>query len=140
MERQEPTLGAPAELADLEFRQRPHRPAPTKEPLGLEWKIAIGVFLGLSMFGLATCVSMAVIGSAVQQEQQKQVDAAIADLNRAMRDPDPFGWQAAARKQERETQRREAEYYALRPGERCIGGKRFRRVDNGWVQINRPCR
>ena len=115
--------------------------------MGLEWKIAIGVFLGLMLFGLTTCVSMAIFGHAVQQEQERQAQAIADELKRKLADPDPMGWKAAAQAHERERrlqeirqEREEAAYYALRPGERCIGGKRFRRVDNGWVQEKRPCR
>ena len=83
-----------------------------------------------------TCTGLVVVGSAVQQEQDRQAKKAVEAFTKAANDPDPFGY--AAREAER--QRRETEYYALRPGERCIDGKRFRRVENGWVQVNRPCR
>ncbi len=30
-------------------------------------------------------------------------------------------------------------YAPLRDNERCMQGRRFRRVENGWIQINQPC-
>lgn len=141
MERQEPTLGPAPDLAGVEFRRSvAPKATPAKQPMDLSWKIAIGIFLGLSLFGLATCTTMAILGAAVQAEQERQAELAAAELKKALNNPDPFGWRAAAQQQQREQARQEAARYALRPGERCIQGKRFRRVDNGWVQVNRPCR
>ena len=135
----EPSMGNPA---DLEFR--PHnyrgpttaRPAATPPPIGLEWKIAIGIFLGLSMFALATCAGVALIGTAAVNEQQKIEAAAVEEFKRAVNDPDPLGWQRQA--QLRAGQ--EDEKKPLNVGERCIKGERFRRIENGWVQVPRdPC-
>jgi hypothetical protein len=142
MERHEPTLGPAPDLANLEFRRSvaPPRVAPPKPAMDLSWKIAIGVFVGLSLFGLATCTGMAIIGAAVQAEQERHAEEVMAEFRRATSDPDPFSWRAAAQQQQREQARQEAARYALRPGERCIQGKRFRRVENGWIQVSRPCR
>lgn len=138
-DRKETTMGNPA---DLEFRPRDYRgptilsAAPKPSNVSLEWKIAIGIFLGLSMFALATCASMAVIGNAAMKEQQKAEAAAVEEFKRAISDPDPLGWQRQAQMHaDREAMRK-----ALLPGQRCIKGERFRRVDNGWVQLpHDPC-
>lgn len=137
MDRQEPTLGKASDLTDLEFKRSRYVRRHSREgQTDISWKIAVGVFLGLTAFALVTCSAVAVMGSAALEEQERQERAAAEQLRKALGDPDPMGIQA----REAERQRREAEYYGLRTGERCIDGKRFRRVENGWVQINRPCR
>jgi len=110
-------------------RQRRAQEANDRHSDTSAWKIAGGVFLGLSLF-------YAVYRVHVAMEQR----AAIAEFNRAMAelakpDADPMGWRAAA---QRDASRRAAER-ALQPGERCIDGQRFERVENGWRQLNRPC-
>lgn len=140
MERQrhEPKMG---DLSEVEFRPRsyrgPSQPRNSSRPDNndMVWKIALGVFVGLCLFGMVTCTGLVIVGSTVQAEQEKQAQAAVKEFVRATSDPDPFGWQRA----EVERQQRAAQERALQPGERCIGGKRFRRVDNGWVQIQKPC-
>lgn len=136
MDRQEPKLG---DLTNIEFRPKsyrgPSRPPQRQGGNGIIWKIALGVFAGLCLFGLVTCSGLIVIGSAVQQEQARQAEEAMKEFNKAISNPDPYGW----RKAQLERQRQEARERALQPGERCISGKRFRRVDNGWVQVQKPC-
>ena len=137
-ERREPTIGNPA---DLEFRPQTYRgpstPRPAEPPtVSLEWKIAIGIFLGLSMFALATCASMALIGSAAVHEQEKAEAAAIQEFQRAVSDPDPLGWHRRAQVRAEQNDDRKP----LNTGERCIKGERFRRIENGWVQVpHDPC-
>lgn len=141
MEKNEPTLG---DLSKIEFRPKLHRgpvPQPSTRPIrydnsnGMVWKIALGVFVGLCLFGLVTCSGLVIVGYAVQAEQEKQAQAAVDEFMKVARDPDPLGWRRA----EIERQQQEAQSRALQPGERCIGGKRLRRVDNGWVQVQKPC-
>lgn len=99
------------------------------------WKIAMGVFLGLTLFGLATCTTLAIIGSAVQQEQEKQAQEAMAEFQRAVSDPDPLGW----RKKLHEEQLSEERAKQLKPGERCIQGRRYKRIKDGWISAQEPC-
>lgn len=144
MEREEPKIG---DMSQIEFRPRSYR-GPTRPQLSsrsnnndMVWKIAIGVFIGLCLFGMVTCTGMAIVGSAVQAEQEKQVKAALQQVENAMK-PLRVETQQVKNEWQRteiERQRRAAQERALGPGERCIGGKRFRRVDNGWVQIQKPC-
>ncbi len=139
MERQEPSIGKLVDLRDVQFGRttevRHPRSVQAKAPMDLTWKIAAGVFLGLSLFALATCTSLVMLGAAVQQEEERVMRDAVEQINAIARDPDPLGWQQQARDRER----RQADALRLRPGERCIQGKRFQRVENGWVQLSQPC-
>lgn len=137
MDRHEPTFGKPLDVGDLQLR-RPSATSYRSEAArtDISWKIAAGIFLGLTAFALVTCSAVMITGSAAIKEQERQERAAAEQLRQTLSDPDPLGIHA----REAERQRREAAYYALRPGERCIDGKRFRRVDNGWEQLSRPCR
>lgn len=136
MDRKEPKIG---DLSQIEFRSSAVRQRTTSAAQasgnGLVWKIALGVFAGMCLFGLATCSGLVVLGAAVQQAEQQQTEAAVQEFVRAANDPDPFGWGRA----EQQRQRRIAEDKALQPGERCIDGKRLQRVSNGWVQVDKPC-
>jgi hypothetical protein len=69
---------------------------------------------------------------------------AVNQINEGIRSSSAQFQQAAARaEQQRQQQQRqlearrraEADAIALKPGERCIGKQRFRRVTNGWEQI-----
>jgi hypothetical protein len=133
-------------MAELEFRSRSYRrpTRPTESRQGsLTWKIAIGVFLGLSLFGLATCAALSMLGHAAIEEQRRIDAQHAAELRRALTNPDPFGWQAQAAKKRQEMERRrtdEALQRALKPNQRCIQGQRFQRVENGWQQLpHEPC-
>lgn len=100
------------------------------------WKIAGGVFLGLTLF-------YGVYRVHVAMEQR----AAIEELNRTMvelakPDADPLGLRAQAaamRKAAAARARTDATQRALQLGQRCIGGQRFERVENGWHQLKDPC-
>lgn len=138
MDRREPTLSKP-DMAAVEFRTRTYR-GPIRPPTpgtgSLTWKIALGVFLGLSLFGLATCTALSMLGHAAIEEQQRIDARRAADLTKALADPDPLGWQAQIDRQRQQ----EAERRRLKPNQRCIQGQRFQRVENGWQQLpNEPC-
>ncbi|MGY0611812.1 MULTISPECIES: hypothetical protein [unclassified Luteimonas] len=95
------------------------------------WTIAAGVLLALITF------------AGVERWQQARAqEAAITAFQRAVADPDPLGWQKAAAQRDRaERTRRSAGEAdkALGPGERCIDGQRFRQIDSGFIQMQRPC-
>ena len=93
------------------------------------WKIAGGVFLGLSLFYAAYRAHVAM----EQRAAIEQFNRAMAELARP--DADPMGWKAAARKIEKER----AAARELHLGQRCIDGQRFERVENGWRQVKAPC-
>ena len=134
MERKEPTFSTP-ELSDIEFR----RPRLTSRPHTesyLMWKVAAGVFIGMSLCMLATCSFIGIGADALIEEQEKAQKAAVEKFIADASDPDPFGF-AARQEAER---RREIERRTLKPGQRCIQGKRLERIEGGWRDIpNEPC-
>lgn len=141
-ERHEPTFSVP-DLQDVQFRgnrNRPVRQQPSNNGTGLVWKVALGVFLGMSACGLATCTVLGSLGYAVQKQQEEQLSQAIDDLNKIAKDPDPMGFAKLAEQKRREEAQRAADYERahrpppLGPNERCVGDTRLRRVENGWVQ------
>lgn len=143
MDRQEPHFGKP-DLSDVDIRPRSYqRPSTrtTNARQGLSvWGVAIGIFLGLSAFSVATLVVLGFGAKAVADEQTRREQAAMAQLNKVLRDPDPLGWRAQAAKDRAVREARIRAAKQLNPGERCIQGKRFYRVDNGWIELpNRPC-
>ena len=78
---------------------------------------------GLSIFALATCASMALVGSAAMNEQAKAEAAAVAEFQRVASDPDPLGGQRQLH--ERAQQKLIAKHCN---GQRCIKIERFERV------------
>lgn len=86
----------------------------------LWWQIALGVFLALCAHSL--------VEAAYARYQLNQVGMQLHAEIQAMQRP--------ATQSNRPTSVRPA---PLRNGERCIQGRRFERVDNGWKQLNTPC-
>ncbi len=146
MERQEPTLGKDAGLEQLEFRPRSYRGPthPTNEhsafwvKAGVCLAVLIVVAMGLIEWNARrqaiamTSALMRPMSPAEQQELDRQraesdeEDAAVlADLRRQI-------WQEAPKA---------APYIPspLKAGERCIDGRRLKRVSNGWTQLREPC-
>ncbi|MBB6599595.1 hypothetical protein [Luteimonas sp. MC1825] len=127
-------------MSDIEFR----RPRPRSQPedahpyAGLWWRIALGVFVG----ALAHSV---VVGIYVQWELQQLVKSWEAEAGTAQRELENALRQFAPIGDRSSTARstiprgRAAPLRPLASGERCVGGKRFRAVPNGWVQVNEPC-
>jgi hypothetical protein len=146
MERKEPHFGTP-DLSDIEFQPRDsrrHAPPTTNANTGLSvWKLALGIFLGLSAFGIGTLVFLGMAAQAAMEEQERREKLAAEEFKKALNNPDPFGWHAAGAKQRAEDAAQAARIRAakqLKPGERCIHGRRFKRVENGWVQLpSQPC-
>ncbi|WP_223495075.1 hypothetical protein [Stenotrophomonas indicatrix] len=107
---------------------------------GLVWKIALGVFLGLSACGLVTCTVLGTMGYAIEQQREDQVNQAVAEFIKSANDPDPFGYGKKAEEQRlRDVERQRLLHAAnqpapLKPDERCVGKTRLQRVENGWVQ------
>lgn len=135
--RDEPTLGS-IDLSEVEFR-RPRPPssrADYEHPYaGLWWRIALGVFTALLAHSIVTGLyvrweiytGIKALGVAFE-EWEKEVRSEMAAPPRS---PRPASTQTSPPR------------LAMRPlaaGERCVGGKRFRRVENGWVQVMEPCR
>lgn len=101
----------------------------------LWWQIALGVFIAMLAHSI-------VVGSYKRYEEKqalKQLNAELKKIDGQMKAD-----LARADAKTRETLKAMQPTYTpptpLRDGERCIQGRRFRRVDNGWVQIPRePC-
>lgn len=124
----EPTFD-PAEAGKLNFRGRRAAPAVRHGDAidNLWWQIALGGFLALMAHSVVTSLYA-----------RWETHRAIQQLNAEM---------ASATKQlRRQVQHIESaapvvDYgpEPLRDGERCINGRRFERVENGWRQVNLPC-
>lgn len=135
--RDEPTLGS-VDLSELEFRRAGPPSARTDHEhpyAGLWWRIALGVFAALMAHSVVT-------GLYVRWEIHtglKALGVALDDWEKDVRSE--MG--ATTPPPPRASTRAAPPRPAMRPlaaGERCIGGKRFRRVENGWVQVMEACR
>lgn len=111
-----------------------HRPTPKNEDDNLVWKIAAGVVLGLIVFfGLQRCVDEYRARQAIAA-----MNAELAKIEVATRSQRELNERHARERAERQ-QRREGALL-LGPDERCVGGKRFRRLPNGWAEVpHKPC-
>jgi hypothetical protein len=107
---------------------------------GTIWKIAIGVFIGVSACLLATCTVLGTMGYAIQEQRDEQAKQAVANFIATANDPDPMGLGRKVAEQQRAEAERQRQYDAanrpapLAADERCVGKTRLRRIANGWVQ------
>lgn len=85
------------------------------------WQVGLGVFLALSAHSLIE----AAYTRYQMQQVSRQLDAELKKLPGVVNRPMPV------QQEHRPT--------PLRPNERCMQGRRFERVENGWKQINEPC-
>ena len=98
------------------------------------WPIAIGIFWGM--------LAHACYGLYVRWELYtglRALGAAFEDLEKEANAPAD----GPARPSVRPAKPARARPSSIRPlaaDERCVGGKRFRSVENGWVQVLEPCR
>lgn len=141
IDRDEPSIGS-VDMSELEFRRPRPRSGRLEEEhrsAGLWWRIALGVFVGMMAHSL-------VVGLLVRWELQqlmKQWEAETAATQRQMEQvfreisltPAPSPTTRAT-----PSRIRAASTRPLAADERCVSGKRFRKVDNGWVQILEACR
>lgn len=133
-DREDPSLDE-SQLGELQFRRPGRVPVAADDHrfAGLWWRIALGVFVG-------ALAHSAVVGLYVRWELQRAISVAEADMKQAERE------MARALDQSSSTPRSSSvrpARPAIRPlaaGERCVGGKRFRRIENGWVQMADACR
>lgn len=101
----------------------------------LWWQIALGVFLALMAHSVIT-------GLYEQHQMSKAVRQLSAETKRleaqAKRQIDAAT--AAAQHPQYQYTEGVPPPRPLADGERCISGKRFRRVENGWMQLaSEPC-
>lgn len=108
--------------------------------MGTVWKVALGVFIGVTACMLTTCAVLGTMGYAIQKQQDEQAAKAVADFIATANDPDPMGLGRKAAEQHRLDIERQRQYEAenqpapLADDERCVGKTRLRRIENGWVQ------
>lgn len=111
-----------------------HRYRAPEPDYNIWWQVGLGVFLALMAHSIITGLYVRHEAAQAMRELQaetkraeaqakRQIDAAMAVAN------SPYQYHEGVP--------------APRPladGERCISGKRFQRVENGWVQLPRePC-
>lgn len=114
----------------MEFRYR--EPEPN---YSIWWQVALGVFLALLAHSIITGLyARRELNKALQQlttettKAEKQAERQLDAITRANAQQVPY--QSPTMQ----------DIAPLRDGERCIQGRRFKRVENGWVQIPRdPC-
>lgn len=119
------------DLTELSFRPM-HRPR-VAEPKNYTLQIAAGVCGGLLAFAAIYNFVESRREAAAVAEFNRQVSALNAEAARDAHAARANFAVAEARKQEIESARWEQQ--RLKDDERCINRQRFRRVENGWVQI-----
>ena len=140
MSRVDPEMPRPGtvDMSGVEFRRPRLRSAPTESHqrfADLWWQIALGVFLGL----LAHSVVVGLYGRWEMQRMMKQWEAESAAFGRQMQEAmrENSGSPRAANPS---SVRTAPPVRPLAQDERCVSGKRFRKVENGWVQVLEACR
>lgn len=139
MDREEPKISKP-DMADLEFRPTGYR-GPTRPSVshdGLVWKLSLGI-------GIAVLAALLLFNAyerhqdrkdaevMLQQELKRQEMERIED-ERFLKENPPVRVIRVG------SPPAEHHLAPLRPGERCIHGERFLRIENGWQQLPRdPC-
>lgn len=143
MEREEPTLGKAPDMSDIEFRpksyQGPSREIPTARDESWIWKLAVAI-------GAAVLAALQIFNAFQRHQQRRDAEMVIEAMNAEMAkmaveleknppirhitiDPDRLLDRSGLAQPRK----------PLKAGERCIQGRRFERIENGWKQINEPC-
>lgn len=145
-DRQEPTFSTP-DVADLQFRSDRSR-APSTQAAGPPWTYVVG----------GTVVAVLIAMGLIEWNAKRQAAAITAELTRPMTAKEQARLDTEMAKLERESaaQVRELRRYLdhsvevpasnftppepLQPGQRCISGRRFERIEGGWKNLpNSPC-
>ena len=139
-DRDEPSIGS-ADMSEVEFRRPRVQYGKRKEEhrfAGLWWRIALGVFVGMMIHSF-------VVGLFVRWELQQLIKqwegeaaAAQRQMENVLREIAPTAPSHTVRTTP--PRARQASTRPLAADERCVSGKRFRKVKNGWVQILEACR
>lgn len=145
-ERHEPTFGTP-DLHDIKFSDRRRR-TPVREATGtsIPWGPII----------LAALATIAIVMGLIEWNARRQAAAMTAELMRPMNAKEQARFDAEMKKLEAQVDR-ELQAIApravdmplpvyrydplpLQPGERCINGRRFKRIEGGWQDLpTKPC-
>lgn len=101
------------------------------------WKIAGGILVAMMVWSVYERWQTNMAIKAYNAEVARVFN--LAEIEHRSREWFPQVAASRERSQRAEMQRQEqksraAEAAALQPGERCISGQRFRRIDNGWEQ------
>lgn len=137
-EREEPSLGA-IDMSEVEFRRPRLAGAQTdgeQRHAGLWLQIALGVFVAMLAHSIVT-------GLYVRWEIYtgiKTLGAAFEEFEKEIRAETAVPTRVHGREATRPARPTRPAIRPLAAGERCVGGKRFRRVENGWVQVMEACR
>lgn len=114
----------------MEYRYR--EPEPDHS---IWWQVAIGVFLALLAHSIIT-------GLYERRELNRAMQQMAAETKKAEQQAERQLRAAAATHPQYQPYKvpTMSDIAPLRDGERCIQGRRFQRVDNGWVHLPRdPC-
>lgn len=138
MEREEPRMGRP-DLSTIEFREPVRINAEPVESRSLWWQVALGVFIALMAHSM-------IVGAYRRHEARQAAEQLSADMKKL-----DAQWQREAASAAQAIQHAATNYsYPAAPprarptpllnGQRCMQGRRFQRVENGWVHLPRdPC-
>ncbi len=143
-DRHEPTFGK-ADLQDVEFRDTPrYGSAGQANATATPWKTMI----------LAALAAIAIIMGLIEWNARRQAAAISAELTRPMNAKEQARFDAEMKKLEAQLDRELRsiaprhvdlrlpvyEPLPLQSGERCINGRRFKRIQNGWQDLpGKPC-
>lgn len=117
----------------MEYRYRP--PEPNRD---LWWQIALGVFIAL----MAHSIVVGAYASYVLKRELRALEAQTSQHQKANARRAEAAAAAALHPQYPAAANVQSRSYArpIADGERCIQGRRFQRVENGWVHLPRdPC-
>ncbi len=141
VDREDPSIGS-VDMSEVEFRRhRPRYERPEEEQrfAGLWWRIALGVFVGMMIHSFVVGVIVRWELQQLMKEWETEAAAAQRQMEQVLRaiSPEPAPSPAPRTTSPRT---RPASTRPLGVDERCVSGKRFRKVENGWVQILEACR
>lgn len=139
-EREEPTIGK-VDPADIKFRPRSYRgptaPRRQEQEEFQTWKIGIAVciavFAALLLFNMYERHQDRKDAEMALRELRAETKRMEAESAREIAALNAQLWQQPA------PRRTDRAYRPLADGERCMQGRRFQRVENGWVQLKDPC-
>ncbi|MEN5267975.1 hypothetical protein ABE502_03235 [Stenotrophomonas sepilia] len=108
---------------------------------GLVWKVALGVFLGVTACGLATCGVVGILGLGYMKDRADATNETLNIINDG-RGAEPLNFTVRAEEMRRAQQEARMQpqpmdrqqHVPLKDDERCVGGTRLKRVENGWEQ------
>lgn len=141
IDRDEPSIGS-VDMSEVEFRRPRPRSGRLEEEhrfAGLWWRIALGVFVGMMAHSLV--VGLLVRWELQQLMKQWEAETAVAQrqIEQVLREISPTPAPSPTTRAT-PSRIRAASTRPLAADERCVSGKRFRKVENGWVQILEACR